>query len=124
MRQSKEETLNFKFEKSRKPRRIQICVLKNRDGETGYFVNFENYPAVNLYKEVSEKRPERSFEDVPPHWKADAPAFKMLKLPKTASGGNEEPGNADNQATDPNGTHQAPPKKHKKATERPITAQI
>lgn len=129
LRRSSNETLNFRLEKSRKPRRIQICVLKNRDGETGYFVNFENYPAVNLYKEVSEKRPERSFEDVPSHWKADAPAFKMLKLPKTelpktASGGNEEPGNADNQATDPNGTHQAPPKKHKKATERPITAQI
>ena len=112
MRQSKEETLNFKFEKSRKPRRIQICVLKNRDGETGYFVNFENYPAVNLYKEVSENKPERGFEDVPPHWKENPPEFKHLKFPKkkgedTGDGSGED----DAAPIDHTGEIEAPAKK-------------
>lgn len=122
LRRSSNETLNFKYEKSRKPRRIQICVLKNRDGETGYFVNFENYPAVNLFKEVSDEqnedkqKPSRTYEDVPARWKADPPEFKQLKAQKpnqsnTGSSGENETG--EDQATDPNGIHSVPKKAQK-----------
>ena len=93
--------LDVDFEKSRIPRRIQARVLKNRDGITGEYINFEYFPAYNEFREVSEK-PVRKYYDVPKSWKDDPP--KKKEVGKDDSGGD---------AVDPTGIIEAPKKEHK-----------
>ena len=100
----KGQALDVDFEKSRNPRRIQARVLKNRDGITGEYINFEYFPACNLFREVSE-RPVKTNLEVPEHWKADKPRMKTTRLDDKDDSGGE--------AVDYSGIIEAPKKEHK-----------
>jgi len=95
--------LDVDFEKGRNPRRIQARVLKNRDGITGEYINFEYFPGYNLFREVSE-RPVRRYEDVPKSWKDDPPKKKEVGKDKDDSGG---------EAVDITAIVEAPKREHK-----------
>lgn len=47
-----EKDFNETIAKQKSPREIELVILKNRQGQTGYKLQFEYYPMFNYYKEV------------------------------------------------------------------------
>lgn len=50
-----EKPINIKTESSKQPRDIELVILKNRNGIIGKSVDYEYYPAFNLFREFSGK---------------------------------------------------------------------
>ena len=42
--------------KSKEPREMEVCILKNRNGKTGGKIDFEYYPKFNYFKETAEDK--------------------------------------------------------------------
>lgn len=66
------QSLDVDEEKKRNPRRIQLVVLKNRDGKTGDIIPYEYTPSRNRFKEGTH---EKIFEE----WLKKPPVFRSIK---------------------------------------------
>jgi len=69
--QTKTRKLDVDYEKSRTPRRIQVVVLKNRDGKTGGIIPYHYHPARNKFIEATQNTG-GIFEE----WLKDPPHFR------------------------------------------------
>src|SRR5699024_8135006 len=46
--------IDFDEEKAKEPRKVELKILKNRNGETGKSVHFDYYAKYNMYEEVEQ----------------------------------------------------------------------
>ncbi len=67
------KSLDVDAEKARNPRRIQVVVLKNRDGITGNVIPYHYYPARNKFIEGTQPATFEEWLQDPPTFRADRP---------------------------------------------------
>ena len=72
------QSLDVDEEKKRSPRRIQVVVLKNRDGKTGEIIPYHYFPSRNRFIEGTH---EKIFDE----WLNDPPAFRAIKPEEPAA---------------------------------------
>lgn len=56
------KSCDVNFEKKKTPRNVTLTILKNRSGRTGDRVDYNFYPAYNMFEEVGEFTPVQSAE--------------------------------------------------------------